>query len=100
MDLRDHYDSPLFRNKPWIICGDFNEILAGQEHLNYDHSLPITRGMRGLQSLVLHCSMQDLGYQGPLFTWCNKREDGLVCKKLDRVLVNEEWTEKFPQAYS
>ena len=32
-----------------------------------------------------------MGYQGPRYTWCNKREDGLISKKLDRVLVNEEW---------
>lgn len=32
-----------------------------------------------------------MGYQGPKFTWCNKREEGLICKKLDRVLINEEW---------
>lgn len=32
-----------------------------------------------------------MGYHGPLFTWCNKREEGLICKKLDRVLINEVW---------
>lgn len=99
-DLRDHYESPIFRKKPWMICGDFNEILAGEEHSNHDHSPTVTRGMRDFQSLVMHCSMQDLAYNGPLYTWCNKRDVGLVCKKLDRVLVNEEWTEKFTQSYS
>lgn len=26
-DICSHHDSPLFRNKPWMICGDFNENL-------------------------------------------------------------------------
>ena len=67
-DIRHHHDSPMFRNKPWMLCGDFNEILDG--------------------------------YHGPRFTWCNKREDGLICKKLDRVLVNDSWCTTFPHSYS
>lgn len=37
--------------------------------------------------------------QGPLFTWCNKREEGLICKKLDRALINSEWYSAYPQSY-
>lgn len=78
-NLRDHHDSPLFRKKAWMICGDFNEVLASQEHSNYGHTLTNSRGMQDFQEIVLHCSMLDLGYQGPIFTWCNKKDDGLVC---------------------
>ena len=56
-------------------------------------------GMRDFQEVVRHCRLTDMGYQGPLFTWCNKREEGLICKKLDRVLINEEWLNN-SQAYS
>lgn len=31
-ELRDHFDSQIIRNKPWIIFGDFNEILDLEEH--------------------------------------------------------------------
>lgn len=41
-----------------------------------------------------------MGYQGPLYTCCNKREEGLISKNLDRVLINEIWMDRFPQAYS
>lgn len=30
--MRNHQDSPMFRDKPWLIFGDFNEILKGAEH--------------------------------------------------------------------
>lgn len=31
-DLQSHHETPLFRNKRWIIMGDYNEILEGEEH--------------------------------------------------------------------
>ena len=40
-----------------------------------------------------------MAYQGPLYTWCNKREEGVICKKLDRVLINEEALHRFRSAY-
>lgn len=50
--------------------------------------------MREFQEVTRHCRLTDMGHQGPLFTWCNKREEGLICKKLDKVLINEEWLNK------
>ena len=99
-DIRSHHDSPLFRNKPWMICGDFNEILEGSEHSNFDSTSINYGGMRDFQGLVRYCSMTDLNFHGSRFTWCNKREEGLICKKLDRALVNDHWCLKFPHSYS
>lgn len=96
-DLKNHQDSPLIRHKTWMICGDFNEILEEGEHSNFTG---VSTGMREFQDIVRYCSIQDMGYQGPLFTWCNKREERDICKKLDRVLINEEWVVRFPHAYS
>lgn len=98
-DLKNHYDMPMFRAKGWMILGDFNEILEGEEHSNFENSPFIPQGMRDFQEVVRYCSLADMSCHGPLFTWCNKREEGLVNKKLDRVLVNEEWSQKFPTAY-
>lgn len=36
---------------------------------------------------------------GPLFTWFNKREEGLIYKILDIVLINDAWSYSFPQVY-
>lgn len=47
--------------------------------------------MREFQAVANYCRFTDMGFQGPLLAWCNKREDGLICKKLDRVLINEDW---------
>lgn len=90
----------MFRGKPWIIMGDFNEVLEGGEHSGYDSDPSISGGMRDFQRVTRHCCLTDNSYQGPLFTWCNKREAGLICKKLDRVLVNDVWLLQLSQAYS
>lgn len=38
----------------------------------------------------------DLNFSGCFYTWTNKSEgDGFVARKLDRVMVNEEWLCKF-----
>lgn len=97
-DLRNHQDAAMFKNKKWIVMGDYNEILDGEEHSEFEDTPRILIGMRDFQDITSYCRMTDMGYQGPRFTWCNKREEGLICKKLDRVLVNEEWLHN-SQAY-
>lgn len=88
-DLCNHKDSAMFKNKAWIIMGDFNEVLMGSEHSGYDDDPSVSSGLRDFQHVARHCCLTDISYQGPLFTWCNKRESGLICKKLDRVLGND-----------
>lgn len=50
--------------------------------------------------MIRYSSITDLGYHGPLYTWCNKRGEGVICKKLDRVLVNNTWFTEFSHSYS
>lgn len=99
-DLSHHQDSVLFRGKAWMIVGDFNEILDGEESSGFLEYGRISSGMRDFQRVALHCNLSDMGYQGPMFTWCNKREEGVICKKLDRVLINDVALQKFSSAYS
>lgn len=93
-----HQDSPIIKKSLWIVLGDFNEILSGLEH-SVEDSGHDSQGMREFQDTVKYCSLLDMSYQGPRFTWCNKRENGIICKKLDRTLMNDEWLRKFPQSY-
>lgn len=81
-DLRHHHDSPLFQNKAWLICGDFNEILEDDDHSLYDTSPSIPPGMRDFQDLVRNCELTDM-----------------ICKKLDRVLVTRTWLNKYEDSY-
>lgn len=97
-DFRDHQDFPILKKSLWIVYGDFNEILSGVEHSSFDSDHDHS-GMRDFQDTVQYCSLIDMSYQGPRFTWSNKRDNGRICKKLDRTLVNEVWVREFPQSY-
>lgn len=99
-DLIHHHESPSFKNKAWMILGDFNEILEGDESSRFEYGGRMSSGMRDFQALFLRCRLTDMAYQGPKYTWCNKREEGIICKKLDRVLLNEEALLRFSNAYS
>lgn len=99
-ELQAHVDSPLIRSKPWSIMGDFNEILDVEEHSNVENNPIPTAGMRDFQLAVNYCSISDMASHGPLYTWCNKRDNDLIMKKLDRVMVNDAWLRDYPQSYS
>lgn len=98
-DLKTQHDHANFKGMPWIVFGDFNETLDFEEHSNSDISPSITPGMRDFQNIVRYCSFVDMRTHGPLFTWCNRRNEGLICKKLDRVLQNIDWSRFFPHSY-
>ena len=99
-DLCDHHSSPMFKNKAWLLMGDFNEILDGEESTGFTRLLRPPSGMRDFQRMVLDCNLSDMGYQGPLHTWYNKREEGVICKKLDRVLMNNAALNRFPNGFA
>lgn len=96
-DIKNHYDSPVIKKKPWMVVGDFNETLFNEEHSSSSGSTP---GMREFQEAVQYCSLLDSTSHGPCFTWNNRRAEGLISKKLDRVLINDHWVQLFPQSYS
>ena len=99
-DLCHHHDSAMFKNKEWMIMGDFNEILEGDENSRFAILGRVSGGMCEFQRVMLHCHLSDLGYQGLVFTCSNKQEDGIICKKLDRVLMNDAALHRFTNAYS
>ena len=80
--------------------GDFNETLASSEHSLGTISSTTQRGMQDFQSAVTTCNLTDLAATGPTFTWTNKRPVNPIAKKQDRVLVNENWLDKYPQSYT
>lgn len=71
-----------------------------EEHSSYHNSPTVTQGMKDFQEVTQYCSLMDLASHGPLFTWCNKREEGRVSKKLDRVLFNDHWLSMFRHSYN
>ena len=84
--------------EPWMVVGDFNEITSLDEKSGMaDRSLPQMAAFRGALS---DCSLHDLGYHGPDFTWSNRRGPGtLVRVRLDRSVANPAWSNLFPNSH-
>ncbi|XP_010463260.1 PREDICTED: uncharacterized protein LOC104743929 [Camelina sativa] len=82
---------------PWTALGDFNQTLFRHEHSSQDANLT-TPGMRALEQCLSISSLADLPYCGNTYTWTNKHTVGLIAKKLDRILVNDEWITAFPSS--
>ena len=95
--LWDHLKS--FANShslPWMIAGDFNEILSHHEKFS---NTPANRNeISSFRNCLDSCDLLDLGFHGPRFTWTNKRPSGLVMERLDRVLCNPSWRRIFDEA--
>ncbi|KAF7844864.1 reverse transcriptase [Senna tora] len=81
-------------NMPWIIGGDFNEVLSQDEKWGLR---PASNArIREFKHCIDSCGLVDLGYSGQKFTWCNKRPAGdLVYCRLDRFLANGEWLNRY-----
>ncbi|XP_013674027.1 uncharacterized protein LOC106378448 [Brassica napus] len=99
-DLKNHQNSPIFRRKPWLVMGDFNETLDIAEHYLYETSPVATHGMREFQSVTQNCSLLDFPSHGPVYMWSNKRSEGIISKKLDRVLFNDYRLNSFPGSFN
>ncbi|XP_072086976.1 uncharacterized protein [Arachis hypogaea] len=83
---------------PWIVLGDFNDVLLQSEVRGGQFRL--ARAEQFVETLE-DCGMFDMGTIGRRFTWYMKVKGGVqVAKKLDRVVINQDWRLIFPEAYT
>ncbi|KAK4254761.1 hypothetical protein QN277_010094 [Acacia crassicarpa] len=76
----------------WLIGGDFNGTLLHCERRSNAHCH--TSVDRDFARWVDTQEMRDIGFAGPEFTW--KR--GTSEARLDRIIVNDQWSSQFPNA--
>lgn len=86
-ELRNH---SLNINGPWMVGGDFNAIVSSRE--KQGGAPPVQSSCLSFNSCIEDCSLIDLGFSGPPFTWSR----GEVKERLDRALGNSVWLNKFP----
>jgi hypothetical protein len=79
-----------------VCCGDFNEVLLADEHFgSTDRS---EAQMELFRDCMDACSLVDLGFSGPKFTWSNKQDAQCnVRVRLDRAVANGEFKELFEE---
>lgn len=86
----------LVRDRPFVVLGDFNQILAASEHFSIlPYDLPV-RGMNDFRDSLVKCELEDLEIRGVFYTWTNNRPEDPIIRKLDRAIGNEAWREAHP----
>ncbi|XP_019266683.1 PREDICTED: uncharacterized protein LOC109244105 [Nicotiana attenuata] len=87
-DIADRY------KLPWLIAGDFNCIVdPGEKKGGKPHGM--SKSLPFIQC-IMDCELIDPGYSGSIFTWCNGWcPEKRIWKRLDRVLINQEWLNLF-----
>ena len=83
-------------NLPWVLLGDFNEMLAEDEKMG---GLPLNvNRISAFREFINQCGLMNLGFHIPRFTWTNKNPIWSLNIKecLNRGLGNAEWKIHFP----
>ena len=93
MRLLEHLSGRL--NLPWVVMGDFNEIMFAGEKLG-GNPRPEWQ-MNQLYEVLNKCHLCDLGYIGSNFTWSRRwRTRGWIREHLDKAFVSTRWASVFP----
>ncbi|XP_010541758.1 PREDICTED: uncharacterized protein LOC104815137 [Tarenaya hassleriana] len=89
----------MIKDCAWVILGDFNQMLHHNERSD-QHVATSSQGMDDLRSCIEETRLFDMPYRGLQFTWWNNHQLDPVAIKLDRVLINDYWFERFPAAFT
>ncbi|XP_050259987.1 uncharacterized protein LOC126705076 [Quercus robur] len=82
---------------PWVIAGDFNEPLIDEDKFG-GRGVNINRSL-AFKDCLDRCSMVDMGFSGPRYTWSNKRDiSNLILERIDRFFMNPDWCVVYPNA--
>ncbi|KAF8389521.1 hypothetical protein HHK36_026216 [Tetracentron sinense] len=88
--------NPISPKSPFT--GDFNNVLDVGEKLG--GQIREAFQIKPFAEMVLKAMLMDLGFQGPQFTWNNKREGGdFIQCRLDRGFANTEWRTLFQDVH-
>jgi len=82
---------------PWVVGGDFNVILNEEEKLG---GLEFTQNEAyDFSSCITACALIEVRTSGSKYTWWNGRIEGeCIFKRLDRILVNQEFIDLLPSS--
>ncbi|KAL0327919.1 UNVERIFIED_CONTAM: hypothetical protein Scaly_2224500 [Sesamum calycinum] len=82
-------------DEPWLVLGDFNAVLDDSEVRGRAADTSVS--MAEFRTCILDTGLVQLPFTGCPYTWHNCSEGTRsLWKRLDRMLVNEAWLEKWP----
>lgn len=85
--------------KAWVVVGDFNTVKELREKLG-GRDLTEAR-IADFNSCIEDCGLVEMRSVGPIWSWSNSSYTSQrIVGRLDRSLVNQEWINRFPNAYA
>lgn len=103
MELWEHLNhlnasTPVSRC-PWAVLGDFNQILRSSQHSSHlDLDVDIA-GMEDFNLALQDAELFEATAKGLAYTWRNNQYVQPISKKIDHVLFNQQWADKFPDSF-
>jgi exonuclease III len=81
-------------NPNWLVFGDFNMVLSSNEKVGGN---PIDYNITtAFRECLEQSNLEDLGYNGDLFTWHNRQQDNqYIQARLDRFCASNDWIYNF-----
>ncbi|GLT36832.1 hypothetical protein SLA2020_111850 [Shorea laevis] len=77
---------------PWLLMGDLN--LIGDNRDKKGKRPPLRTDRRILEELMGSCSLREVAYKRAQYAWVK----GDISERLDRALMNDQWSHIFPNA--
>ncbi|KAL0394968.1 UNVERIFIED_CONTAM: hypothetical protein Slati_4463000 [Sesamum latifolium] len=84
-------------DEPWLVLGDFNTVANMSEVCGASGDIRVA--IEDFQSCIIETGLITLPMQGELFMWQNCSNNRSLWKKLDRILVNDWWLNRWSKAY-
>ena len=83
-------------NGPWIVIGDFNNVLDSQDRIGGNNV--VETKVRDLKTMMSNMGLFEADMKGNHYTWSNKHVVDVIYSRIDRVIGNVDWFQKYQDA--
>lgn len=92
--LWDHLHVINPSDEPWLLLGDFNQILEAKDKLSKCNT---SKGTQAFNNLLMDKGLFEINTLGGWYTWTNNRRNhDVVWERLDRAFANQKLLDLFP----
>ncbi|KAF3597513.1 hypothetical protein DY000_02026866 [Brassica cretica] len=81
---------------PWVVLGDFNQILRTEHHSNHLSARVDTAGIEDINLSLQETKLFEAQAKGLTYTWKNNQDENLISTKIDHAFINHQWASTFP----
>ncbi|KAF8114375.1 hypothetical protein N665_0039s0133 [Sinapis alba] len=85
---------------PWLVIGDFNQMMRSSHHSNHLSSRVDESGMSDANIALQDAELFEAQAKGLPFTWRNNQDDNPISTKIDHAFINQAWSSAFPDSYA